>query len=163
MNLGKPSVVVNDRSPKVGNIQQYKPNYKQPLLIPIKQYTTISILTKMARKTSNMKNKSVSYDSSDEEEDLVEFGLALEKLTLGPRKKLLVLSLGGLLCHRVFRHDKSKIPRYRDPDTSYGSFLGEYHFVFKFWHVYMFSFCSKSTSTTSFSYQFTRGLIVKSS
>ena len=127
MNLGKPSVVVNDRSPKVGNIQQYKPNYKQPLLIPIKQYTTISIFTKMARETSNMKNKSVSYDSSDEEEDLVDFGLALEKLTLGPRKKLLVLSLGGLLCHRVFRHDKSKIPRYRDPDTSYGSFLGEYH------------------------------------
>lgn len=81
----------------------------------------------MARETSNLKNKSVSYDSSDEEEDLVDFGLALEKLSLVPRKKLLVLSLGGLLCHRVFRHDKSKIPRYRDPDTSYGSILGEYH------------------------------------
>ncbi|KAL4605744.1 hypothetical protein ACB092_09G052500 [Castanea dentata] len=77
----------------------------------------------MARETGNLKNKSVSYDSSDEEEDLDDFGLALEKLSLVPRKKLLVLSLGGLLCHRVLRHDKSKIPRYRDPDTSYGSFL----------------------------------------
>ena len=50
--------------------------------------------------------------------------LPLEKLCLGPRKKLLVLGLGGLLCHRVYRYGTSNIPRSRYPDASYGSFHG---------------------------------------
>ncbi|KAF5737493.1 hypothetical protein HS088_TW13G00374 [Tripterygium wilfordii] len=55
-----------------------------------------------------------------EEEELE---LPLEKLSLGPKKKLIVLSLGGVLCERVCRRDTSKIPRNRSPDASYGSML----------------------------------------
>jgi hypothetical protein len=53
------------------------------------------------------------------------FGLAPKKLSPGPRKKLLVLSLGGLLCQRVCRREVHNIPRFRHPDASYGSILGE--------------------------------------
>ncbi|VVA35580.1 PREDICTED: ubiquitin domain-containing [Prunus dulcis] len=38
--------------------------------------------------------------SGNSSSEAKECGLPLEKLNLGPRKKLLVLSLGGLLCHR---------------------------------------------------------------
>uniref|UniRef100_A0A2N9ICR1 Mitochondrial import inner membrane translocase subunit TIM50 n=1 Tax=Fagus sylvatica TaxID=28930 RepID=A0A2N9ICR1_FAGSY len=51
------------------------------------------------------------------------FGLAPKKLSPGPRKKLLVLSLGGLLCQRVCRREVHNIPRFRHPDASYGSIL----------------------------------------
>jgi hypothetical protein len=57
----------------------------------------------MAEEISNLKDdKSVCNDSSEDEKDGagVDCGLSLEKLNLGPRKKLLVLGLGGLLCHR---------------------------------------------------------------
>lgn len=79
----------------------------------------------MAEKITNLKNKSVCNDSSeDEQEDAGDdCGLSLEKLNLGPRKKLLVLGLGGLLCHRVHRRDWSRTS-YRSPDVSYGSFFG---------------------------------------
>lgn len=73
-----------------------------------------------------MKGKLVyeSY-SDDEEEGSKDCGLSLEKLNLGQRKKkLVVLSLGGLLCHRVFRYDRSSVPKFRVPDTSYGSYFG---------------------------------------
>ncbi|KAB2631021.1 hypothetical protein D8674_008540 [Pyrus ussuriensis x Pyrus communis] len=49
--------------------------------------------------------------------------LLLEKLNLGPRKKLFVLSLGGLLWHRVHCDEASKIPKYRHPDAAYESFM----------------------------------------
>ncbi|KAG6690235.1 hypothetical protein I3842_10G004700 [Carya illinoinensis] len=79
----------------------------------------------MAEKITNLKNKCVAYDySEDENVDAEEdFGLSLEKLNLGPRKKVIVLGLGGLLCHRVCRREESNIPRFRIPDASYGSFL----------------------------------------
>uniref|UniRef100_A0A7N0UDD9 Mitochondrial import inner membrane translocase subunit TIM50 n=2 Tax=Kalanchoe fedtschenkoi TaxID=63787 RepID=A0A7N0UDD9_KALFE len=66
----------------------------------------------------------VEDDESDNEEkgDSSELGLALEKLSLGKKKKLLVLCLGGLLFHRVFRYVRHKIPKTRSPDTTYGSF-----------------------------------------
>ncbi|XP_004303039.1 PREDICTED: probable C-terminal domain small phosphatase [Fragaria vesca subsp. vesca] len=53
-------------------------------------------------------------------------GLSLQKLNLGPRKKLLVFSLNGCLIHRVYGHDKANIPSDRSPDGTYGK-----HLVFK--------------------------------
>ncbi|KAF2289773.1 hypothetical protein GH714_038558 [Hevea brasiliensis] len=53
-------------------------------------------------------------------------GNLLEKPILTtPRKKLLVLSLGGLLCHRVCRRYPSSVPKYRIADAAYGSILGQ--------------------------------------
>ncbi|EXC33910.1 hypothetical protein L484_012800 [Morus notabilis] len=85
----------------------------------------------MAAQNSDVKGKLVCSSSSsndDEEhdhqgsEDYI-YGLSLERLNLGPRKKLVVLCLGGLLCHRVHRYDESAIPRFRSPDEFYGSIL----------------------------------------
>ncbi|PON52966.1 HAD-like domain containing protein [Trema orientale] len=74
-------------------------------------------------KLSSMKGKLV-YESDDEEEGSKDFDLLLEKLSLGQRKKkLVIVSLGGLLCHRVYRYDRSSVPRFRVPDASYGSFF----------------------------------------
>ncbi|XP_062118155.1 uncharacterized protein LOC133831764 isoform X1 [Humulus lupulus] len=74
---------------------------------------------------NKLKGKLVCESGSHHEEnDGVEFGDLLERLNLGQRKrKLIVLALGGLLCHRVYRYDRSSVPRSRLPDTSYGSIL----------------------------------------
>ncbi|PRQ43762.1 putative FCP1 domain, HAD-like domain-containing protein [Rosa chinensis] len=54
-------------------------------------------------------------------------GLSLQKLNLGPRKKLLVFNLHGCLINRVYRHDsQARIPSDRSPDGRYGN-----HLVFK--------------------------------
>ncbi|KAF4384813.1 hypothetical protein G4B88_000209 [Cannabis sativa] len=70
-----------------------------------------------------MKGKLIERET--EEKNAVDFGDLLEKLNLGQqrKKKLIVLALGGLLCHRVYRRDKSSAPRSRRPDTSYGNFF----------------------------------------
>ncbi|KAM6592975.1 hypothetical protein CsatA_000678 [Cannabis sativa] len=62
---------------------------------------------------------------TEEKNNVVDFGDLLEKLNLGQqrKKKLIVLALGGLLCHRVYRRDKSSAPKSRRPDTSYGNFF----------------------------------------
>lgn len=79
----------------------------------------------MAEKMKNKVERSGENGEAEvEESTLQKCGLSLEKLNLGPRKKLLVLSLGGLLCHRVHRDEASKIPKYRYPDATYGSFMG---------------------------------------
>ncbi|KAJ9184409.1 hypothetical protein P3X46_004139 [Hevea brasiliensis] len=56
----------------------------------------------MERKSGSMKQKVVCcYDESDSEEDRGGLGgISLEKLSLGPKKKLLVIA-PGVLCHRV--------------------------------------------------------------
>lgn len=54
-----------------------------------------------------------------------DFGLSLEKLTLGPRKKLLVMNLSGLLLHRAFKRDTPRIPKHRRPDVVFGKHLGK--------------------------------------
>ncbi|CAK7325164.1 unnamed protein product [Dovyalis caffra] len=81
------------------------------------------------RKSSdwNLKLKSViNYDdSSDREEDKGDLpGLSLEKLSLKvPKKKLLILCLGGLLCHRVcIKRGSGYVQTKRRPDAAYGSF-----------------------------------------
>lgn len=80
----------------------------------------------MAGTSEKLKGK---LDTSDNEEEkglsIKEQGLlSLEKLNLGPRKKLIILSLGGLLCDRICKRETSKIPTFRHPDASYGSMLG---------------------------------------
>ncbi|KAF4388045.1 hypothetical protein F8388_014728 [Cannabis sativa] len=62
---------------------------------------------------------------TEEKNNVVDFGDLLEKLNLGQqrKKKLIVLALGGLLCHRVYRRDKSSALKSRRPDTSYGNFF----------------------------------------
>ncbi|VFQ92611.1 unnamed protein product [Cuscuta campestris] len=65
----------------------------------------------------------VSYDSgSDEEGDDVEDLLPLEKLNLGPQKKLLVLCLGDLLVRRVHVRDRRTVRGF-EPDVTHGKFL----------------------------------------
>ncbi|VFQ92461.1 unnamed protein product [Cuscuta campestris] len=65
----------------------------------------------------------VSDDSgSDEEGDDVEDLLPLEKLNLGPQKKLLVLCLGDLLVRRVHVRDRRTVRGF-EPDVTHGKFL----------------------------------------
>ncbi|CAM8913682.1 unnamed protein product [Rhodiola kirilowii] len=88
----------------------------------------------MAEISSKLKQKKVVVAGDDDESDheekneSSELAVRLEKLlrlSLGKKKKkkLLVLSLGGLLFHRVYRYNADKIPKRRSPDTRYGSFL----------------------------------------
>ncbi|KAM5559568.1 hypothetical protein ABKV19_020968 [Rosa sericea] len=82
----------------------------------------------MAEKNKSKVLCSDDSDHSDAEgskNTLDELTLPLEKLNLGPekkKKKLLVIGLGGLLCHRVYRTEKIYIPKYRHPDAGYGNY-----------------------------------------
>lgn len=62
--------------------------------------------------------------NNDSKETGSDSGLSLEKLNLQPRKKLLVLSLNGLLLYRVYRKNKDKFPTTRNPDGRFASQLG---------------------------------------
>lgn len=76
------------------------------------------------KKDTKNKNVVIVEENSDDEKDTGEdCGLSLEKLSLGPKKKLLILCLGGLLFHKVFRYDRHKIPKSRRSDTTFGNFL----------------------------------------
>ncbi|XP_019241144.1 PREDICTED: uncharacterized protein LOC109221131 [Nicotiana attenuata] len=81
----------------------------------------------MARKLSNLKLKNLASgnDNSDNENETKDIGkeldLPLDKLNLGPKKKLLVLNLGGLLVHRVHRRDWFTVESYK-PDLVCGNF-----------------------------------------
>ncbi|KAG8374163.1 hypothetical protein BUALT_Bualt11G0102300 [Buddleja alternifolia] len=76
--------------------------------------------------TTDLKLKNVLVDQSSNEEDEkdsgIDIGLSLDKLNLGPKKKLLVLCLGGLLVDRVHVRDKKSVRGLR-PDAVYGKFL----------------------------------------
>ncbi|PIN06800.1 Phosphoprotein phosphatase [Handroanthus impetiginosus] len=81
----------------------------------------------MAEKsTTTSKLKLVLSDESSEDDEKVskddDLGLSLDKLNLGPQKKLLILCLGGLLVHRVHVRDKATVKGLR-PDVVYGKFL----------------------------------------
>ncbi|TMW82228.1 hypothetical protein EJD97_006463 [Solanum chilense] len=83
----------------------------------------------MAQKIPNLKLKNViSHNdnySDDESKNKIsgklELYLPLEKLHLGPKKKLLVLNLGGLLVHRVHKRDWFSVRTYK-PDLVCGNF-----------------------------------------
>ncbi|KAE9590879.1 hypothetical protein Lal_00023351 [Lupinus albus] len=69
-----------------------------------------------------------STDYSDSEDDYVDakgkeiLGFSLEKLNLGPRKKLLVLNLNGFLVNRIHHTKVNEIPKSRSPDAVYRNF-----------------------------------------
>ncbi|CAL0309919.1 unnamed protein product [Lupinus luteus] len=71
-------------------------------------------------------NTNAKYSDSEDEyidaEDKTSLGLSLEKLNLGPRKKLLVLNLNGLLANRIHRRDVKEMPKSRRPDAIYRNF-----------------------------------------
>ncbi|KAI3499423.1 hypothetical protein L1887_35223 [Cichorium endivia] len=84
----------------------------------------------MAAKESKIKNVALasndSGSSKDEEhnknETGTDLGISLDKLSLGPKKKLLVIPLGGLIVHRAHVGDRPTHPKSRRPDFSYGNF-----------------------------------------
>ncbi|KAH7855847.1 hypothetical protein Vadar_029611 [Vaccinium darrowii] len=64
-------------------------------------------------------------DAKEESGNDSGLGFSLEKLNLGPRKKLLVLGLGGVLVHRMHQRDRNTSVRsYRRPDGIAGNFQG---------------------------------------
>lgn len=77
-------------------------------------------------------------ENKTETETGTELGLSLDKLSLGPKKKLLILCLGGLLVHRVHLRDKSTVRGLR-PDVVYGKFLGN-SFIYLFIYLKFFVF-----------------------
>ncbi|XP_028093562.1 uncharacterized protein LOC114293645 isoform X1 [Camellia sinensis] len=85
----------------------------------------------MAGKLPSLKSKAVIYENSSDDDDNEDtgndhhLGLSLEKLNLGPRKKLLVLGLGGLLVHRVYSRYgvRTNVQTRRRPDGIAGNFL----------------------------------------
>ncbi|CAA3014694.1 Hypothetical predicted protein [Olea europaea subsp. europaea] len=80
----------------------------------------------MAVKLPDLKFKNVISDESNKDEKKDnngnELNIPLEKLNLGPKKKLLVLCLGGLLVHRVYIKHWSTVQKLI-PDMRYGKFL----------------------------------------
>ncbi|KAJ1418876.1 HAD-like superfamily [Sesbania bispinosa] len=81
-----------------------------------------------------MEGKNKSYkscikfsDSEDDYDDVqhpeTELDLSLEKLNLGPRKKLLIMNLNGFLLCRFNIRDKKGIPKSRRADGKYANTL----------------------------------------
>ncbi|XP_076884585.1 uncharacterized protein LOC143533809 [Bidens hawaiensis] len=62
-------------------------------------------------------------EQKDEKEKEVDLGMSMDKLNLGPKKKLLLLPIGGFLVHRAHRRRPKTIPRKRQPDFSSGNFM----------------------------------------
>ncbi|KAJ9559172.1 hypothetical protein OSB04_013786 [Centaurea solstitialis] len=88
--------------------------------------------SQMAAKDSKLKNLVVvsDHESNGSDEDDVneketetDLGFCLDKLNLGPKKKLLVIPFGGMIVHRAHRHRPKTIPRNRRPDFSSGNFM----------------------------------------
>jgi hypothetical protein len=76
---------------------------------------------------SSLKQKGALLDYNEEEDDDVnKLNESLLKIQIfTPKKKLLILSIGGLLCHRVNRKDRafwSQPQIHRMPDATYGSY-----------------------------------------
>ncbi|KAL7616092.1 hypothetical protein Lser_V15G01961 [Lactuca serriola] len=84
----------------------------------------------MAAEESKIKNVAIASDdsqSSEKEEEIkhekeTDLGISLDKLSLGPKKKLLVIPLGGLIVHRAHVRDRGTLPKNRRPDLTYGKF-----------------------------------------
>ncbi|PWA87888.1 FCP1-like domain, HAD-like domain protein [Artemisia annua] len=86
----------------------------------------LSVPKKKDKKITN----AVASDDSDidekqenEKEARIHQGISLDKLSIpGPKKKLLVLPLNGIIVHRAHRIKPDAIPKTRQPDFSYGNF-----------------------------------------
>lgn len=89
----------------------------------------------MSAEESKIKNvavaSSIDTPSSEEEKEEIksetgtDLGFSLDILSLGPKKKLLVIPLGGLIVHRAHVRDRATLPKNRRPDLTYGKFKGE--------------------------------------
>ncbi|XP_057506494.1 uncharacterized protein LOC130789677 [Actinidia eriantha] len=81
----------------------------------------------MSGRIPTLKNKAPAHeeDSSEDDEDFGnDLGISLERLNLGPRKKLVVMGLGGVLVHRMYRFDhKTNFQKHRFADAIAGNFL----------------------------------------
>ncbi|XP_048236319.1 uncharacterized protein LOC125371384 [Ricinus communis] len=95
------------------------------LLIDDKPYKALlnSVIQPFHLRTIFMRLFYAFYSSSSSNSEEEGGGILLERPFFRPRKKLLVISLGGLLCARVCRRDTSNIPQSRPPDAAYGSIL----------------------------------------
>ncbi|GFY82704.1 hypothetical protein Acr_02g0009440 [Actinidia rufa] len=82
----------------------------------------------MSGKIPTLKKKALAHeeDSSEDDEDFGnDLGISLERLNLGPRKKLVVMGLGGVLVHRMYRFDhKTNFQKHRFAVAIAGNFLG---------------------------------------
>jgi len=68
----------------------------------------------------NIKIKDSEADHVDHDDHKPELGLSLEKLNLGPKKKLLIMNLNGFLLHRLHVNgDNRPIPTSRTADYKY--------------------------------------------
>ncbi|CAH1442077.1 unnamed protein product [Lactuca virosa] len=87
----------------------------------------------MSAEESKIKNVAVASSidtprSEEEKEEIksetgTDVGFSLDKLSLGPKKKLLVIPLGGLIVHRAHVRERFTLPKNRRPDLSYGKFM----------------------------------------
>lgn len=86
-----------------------------------------------------LKKSIIASDDSDDEysgdtvSEQTELSSILGKLSIEPqkeKKKLLVLSLSGLLLHRVHKKEMRKKPKNRSPDASCGPNLGNVSLLF---------------------------------
>uniref|UniRef100_A0A251VT55 Mitochondrial import inner membrane translocase subunit TIM50 n=1 Tax=Helianthus annuus TaxID=4232 RepID=A0A251VT55_HELAN len=85
--------------------------------------TEAEINNVVAHDTRCTNEKEDKEDNDNEKETGIELNISLEKLNLGPKKKLLVLPIGGFLVHRAHRRRPKIIPRNRKPDFCSGSFM----------------------------------------
>lgn len=69
-----------------------------------------------------IKDSEADHDDHDDHKS-PELDLSLEKLNLGPKKKLLIMNLNGFLLHRARVTDKKAIPKSRTADYKYRYFL----------------------------------------
>lgn len=89
----------------------------------------------MSAEESKIKNvavaSSIDTPSSEEEKEEIksetgtDLGFSLDILSLGPKKKLLVIPLGGLIVRRAHVRERFTLPKNRRPNLSYGKFMSE--------------------------------------
>ncbi|KAJ0624703.1 putative FCP1 domain, HAD superfamily protein [Helianthus annuus] len=65
----------------------------------------------------------ISEEQEEEKETRISLDVSMNKLNLGPKKKLLVLPIGGFLVHRAHRRRPKTIPKNRQPDFCSGIFM----------------------------------------
>nr|XP_043611992.1 uncharacterized protein LOC122583677 [Erigeron canadensis] len=77
------------------------------------------------KNVGNVPNESTpNIVKEDEKQKKIDTSIiSLDKLSLGPKKKLLVLPLGGFIVHRAHRRGLNTIPKNRRPDFSFGNFF----------------------------------------
>ncbi|GJY53143.1 uncharacterized FCP1 homology domain-containing protein-like protein [Tanacetum coccineum] len=68
-------------------------------------------------------NTSIDEKQENEKEAGINLGIPMDKLSLGPKKNLLVLPLGGIIVHRAHLSRLNTIPKNHNPAFSYGYFL----------------------------------------